>query len=875
MRAVAASGSVRTGVLTRPRLLEALDAPTARLTVLSASSGFGKTTLLREWVDRAGPATTVIWVTAGAEITTVDAFWDHVLHAATRQGILSADVCESVLAATTVGNDPVVLLRDFLLSPGWEQRSEVVLVLDAYENVRVGDGVIDDELVALVAQVPRLRVVVASRATTGLTAPGRVLRGEVEVIGQDALTFTAAEVGDLLAQVDGAAAGAAAGLSATRVEAETRGFPLALRAVLLGIGDLSGPADHQHWRSLVAADLLGQLDEDLHRFVLATAVPPYFDSDLAARLTEAVGGPVAESALAELERRGLGRWIPFAPDRPVFQYVETARDSFLAELDGAAPAAYARLAAIAAAWLFDNGMHTLALDLAIAGADYEFAEEVYRAMVLARPETYTSDGLNAYLSRVPPTVLPRYPVLAFGRGLSCLSNPATHHAAGEYLEIAAACLTENVSGLDWPQIVVQHTMKTVALRVLRRFAEAADAAARALVVYERIEDLDERRLIELRPIVLRQLAYASFQVGRVEKAVAVADRAISVAMTPWSRNYTAVYSLGFNAFDGRLHAAREARALVDPEAWPPQHAYTYVNALGRVGEATLRLDSFDFEGAEAEYEGCESFVYTSEFWAYLTWTLMHARLGRGQALIEAHRVAEALRGPNLPPGVGANIGTDALRGALAVLWLAAGRRNAARDVLRPKAIFTGQTAPAVALSRLLSGETSDLLTALPGLERCVGHTRRSRMATLTIGAAAALRERNEEVATTLLSRVVALDAGGGARLHLAYLPAEDLGALRDLARELGHREVESYLLGDVPSLLHDVEPLPVLSERERAVLLALVVHRTRSEVASALHVSENTVKTHLTNLYRKLGANSRETALQRAIALDLLSTPQD
>jgi ATP/maltotriose-dependent transcriptional regulator MalT len=54
------------------------------------------------------------------------------------------------------------------------------------------------------------------------------------------------------------------------------------------------------------------------------------------------------------------------------------------------------------------------------------------------------------------------------------------------------------------------------------------------------------------------------------------------------------------------------------------------------------------------------------------------------------------------------------------------------------------------------------------------------------------------------------------------------------------------------------------------VLQQLAAGRSNKEIAAALHVSPNTVKTHVARLFEKLGARRRTEAIARARALGLL-----
>ena len=64
-----------------------------------------------------------------------------------------------------------------------------------------------------------------------------------------------------------------------------------------------------------------------------------------------------------------------------------------------------------------------------------------------------------------------------------------------------------------------------------------------------------------------------------------------------------------------------------------------------------------------------------------------------------------------------------------------------------------------------------------------------------------------------------------------------------------------------------------VSAAERLVLEQLAGGRSNAEIASALFLSPNTIKTHLRTIYKKLGVHSREAAVARARALGLLDSP--
>jgi LuxR family maltose regulon positive regulatory protein len=96
-----------------------------------------------------------------------------------------------------------------------------------------------------------------------------------------------------------------------------------------------------------------------------------------------------------------------------------------------------------------------------------------------------------------------------------------------------------------------------------------------------------------------------------------------------------------------------------------------------------------------------------------------------------------------------------------------------------------------------------------------------------------------------------------------------------------HRSAHAALIAEILSVLAGNEAAPPhaqprplqdpLSETELRVLRYLPTNLTTPEIAGELYVSVNTVKTHVRNLYAKLGTHSRAEAVARARDLGLLA----
>jgi DNA-binding NarL/FixJ family response regulator len=129
-----------------------------------------------------------------------------------------------------------------------------------------------------------------------------------------------------------------------------------------------------------------------------------------------------------------------------------------------------------------------------------------------------------------------------------------------------------------------------------------------------------------------------------------------------------------------------------------------------------------------------------------------------------------------------------------------------------------------------------------------------------------LRERFPQVGTAVLSGMdsdetieAVLRAGANAFISKSVDPAELAEALRRAARE-----PVQHAIGRAESRLDSVIEETGLTEREVAVLQALAQGQSNKEIARALWLAEQTVKFHLTNIYRKLDVRGRTEAVHWA-----------
>jgi LuxR family maltose regulon positive regulatory protein len=192
---------LRRGLVTRPRLRVRLRRGAgSRLTLVSAPAGFGKTTLLAEWLAEApGEDRSVAWLSLDPSDNEPASFWTGVVTALQTAVPGVGSTALELIASSPLPTDRVLttVLNELAAAPG-----EVWLVLDDYHLVDSHD--VRDGMAFLLEHLPpHVHVVISTRADPDLPLSRWRVRGELVEIRAADLRFTSDETATYLNHATG------------------------------------------------------------------------------------------------------------------------------------------------------------------------------------------------------------------------------------------------------------------------------------------------------------------------------------------------------------------------------------------------------------------------------------------------------------------------------------------------------------------------------------------------------------------------------------------------------------------------------------------------------------------------------------------------
>jgi LuxR family transcriptional regulator, maltose regulon positive regulatory protein len=353
------------GVVSRAGLFERLGA-SARVTVLSAPPGSGKTVLLRSWITEAGLADSAAWVPVDERDP--QRFWVSVV-GALRQTTRGAALVRPLTAAPDLDGWVVVerLLKD--LAP---LEDRVWLVIDDAHELGSAEALAQLELLVMRAP-PQLRFVLATRHDVRLGLHRLRLEGELTEFRVADLRFTRDEA-RVLFEVTGVELPERA---LAMLHERTEGWAAGLRLAALSLAGHPDPerftAEFSGSERTVAEYLLAEVLErqspEVRRLLLRTSVLERVNGELADLLT---GGSGGERALQELEEAN-AFVVSVDAARSWFRYHRLFADLLQLELRRAEPGRLTALHGTAAGWYAGHGYPVQAIRHAQAAEDWALA----------------------------------------------------------------------------------------------------------------------------------------------------------------------------------------------------------------------------------------------------------------------------------------------------------------------------------------------------------------------------------------------------------------------------------------------------------------------------------------------------------------------
>lgn len=302
--------------LSRPHLVHRLgEAARSPITLVAASAGYGKSTLLTQWFSGCAPGT-VAWLDLDPADTDPVRLWLHLATALERVGCRIDDDLATFIAssATTITSRVVPRVIDALAALD----HPVTIVLDNCHDLRSSDG--NAQLDQLIHGLPdHVKVILASRADPDLRLGRLRVEGRLAEIRTTDLAFTSEEIQQLLQTREVSLSAPAL----AELELRTEGWPA---AVYLAVLTLAGEPDPEGFvRRLSGSDrfiadylgeeVLGRQDAELRGFILSISVFDRFNTSLADAVTRTQSAP---RLLRRLERTNLflsslhgGTWYRF------------------------------------------------------------------------------------------------------------------------------------------------------------------------------------------------------------------------------------------------------------------------------------------------------------------------------------------------------------------------------------------------------------------------------------------------------------------------------------------------------------------------------------------------------------------------------------
>jgi LuxR family transcriptional regulator, maltose regulon positive regulatory protein len=479
----------RPNVVPRPRLSERLNgALTRRLTLISAPAGFGKTTLVSEWV--AGCGRPVAWLSLDEGDKDPARFLVYLIAALQT---IAPDLGAGILGMLQSPQPPSPkAVMTALLNELTTVQAKFILVLDDYHLVR--SNPIDQALTMLVDHSPpQMHVVIATREEPTLPLSRLRARSQLAELRAADLRFTPSEAAVFLNQVMGL------NLKAEEIallETRTEGWVAGLQLAAISMQGQQDTArflqaftgSHRYVLDYLVEEVLHQQPERVQTFLLHTAILDRLCGPLCEALLLAPQGS-GQATLEEIERANLFI-VPLDQERRWYRYHHLFADVLRQRLHQSA-ADVNEYHKRASQWFEAQRLGMEAFHHAAAANDVERAERLMDGNGISRHDRGAVTAILAWLESLPEAVLNARPSLWWRHASLLLVNG---HTTGveEKLQAAEAALQGSVADDKTRNLIGQIAAARATLALTRYEAETMLAQSLRALAHLHPSDLTTR-----------------------------------------------------------------------------------------------------------------------------------------------------------------------------------------------------------------------------------------------------------------------------------------------------------------------------------------------------------------------------------------------
>ncbi len=864
----------------RQRLSRILDeglVQTAPLILVCGPAGYGKTTLVSEWLQTSPeiPPGQFAWLTLESGDDDLARFLTYFVTAIQR---IRPGFGEGVLKMLqTHKPQPPAVLATLIINELSEVPGRLILILDDYHLLTAQP--IQSFMTFLVDhQPPQLALVLATRSDPALPLARLRARGQLVELRQDALCFLPEEGVEFANQTMGLA------LSPQQVAflvKQTEGWisGLQLAAVSIRQGQdrtaffTAFSGEHAFIADYLTEEVLAHLPESVRSFLLHTSILERLSAPLCAAVT---GQPGAQEMLGLLMDANL--FILPLDDRQVwFRYHVLFADLLRKRLQDLLGERVPELHRRASGWFAENGLVDLAIEHAITGEDYGLATRLLEPVAENLLRQGQAVTLLRWLEALPQETLLSHPALALLKAFALfLCGRPTQQVVALTQQLAAAGSTEDIQGelaTIQAMLSILQGQTTEAIRLSeeairqlppgRAFFRslAADSLGMgytlagdypgAMQAFEQVVDIAmQSDNVMMALMALSNLAGLRYVQGHLHTAINICQQVVELATRRIGRETPLLGKALFNLGEmlreqGDLDAALAtllesasmmecfseiglplaylaiARLYMNRHDWPAAQSYLDKARQRAQASQSIWMDDRLVETTQARY-----WIARGELELAAQWARQHNYLDRAPA--------EIFRDADKNASIGELLQGEAL--TLTRLYLARHRSDKALEMLNylhdqvKKRGQMRRVIEVLALKALALQEEGQLDLALRAIGEAIALAEPE-------GYQRAFVDEGEPMARLLYQAVAQ-----------GIFPVYPVSPLR-----LSHPDL--------------IEPL---SEREQDVLQLIAEGLSNREIASQLFISLSTVKGHTSNIFGKLGVNNRTQAVARARSLGLL-----